>query len=458
MNTAPSQYHNTDNASSKARGQVVFILALIAAFAMVMGLDRLKILFPDDLTRLNFKSVSLTETAPTELPEPEPLTDIEMEWARTAWSYFNNNMDKKTGLVSSVEGYPSTTMWDTASSMMGFIAAYELGLSSKKDFDWRISATLKSLRDMPLYNGVLPNKAYNVETLQMVDYANNPVSEGVGWSAVDIGRVFVPLNIITWNYPEHTKLVSEVIAKWDLSELLQDGIMVGAARDEEGQTINIQEGRLGYEQYAAKSLNLVGRDVSAALDYGQNMQLRTIGSFEIPVDRRSPERYAAHNYIVSEPFILDGVEFGFDRVSREMAWRVYQAQEERYLTTGQLTAVSEDHLDRAPYFVYNTIFSSGKAWNALTQDGQDASNFRTVSTKTAFGWHALYRTEYTQQLVDSLVNYREQGKGWYAGMYEGDWSPNKALTANTNGVVLESLFYKAKGRLVGLHSRGGGER
>jgi len=39
-------------------------------------------------------------------------------------------------------------------------------------------------------------------------------------------------------------------------------------------------------------------------------------------------------------------------------------------------------------------------------------------------------------------------KGFYSGLYEKTGLPNKALTANTNGIILESLAYKSLGPLL----------
>jgi hypothetical protein len=64
--------------------------------------------------------------------------------------------------------------------------------------------------------------------------------------------------------------------------------------------------------------------------------------------------------VVSEPYVLDGIEFGWDDTSRDFAYRVYQAQYNRYVRTGIPTAVSEDNLDQAPYFVYNSILFEGE--------------------------------------------------------------------------------------------------
>jgi hypothetical protein len=226
--------------------------------------------------------------------------------------------------------------------------------------------------------------------------------------------------------------------------------MYGAALDNKGKTEYPQEGRLGYEEYAAKSFNLMGADVSTALRYTDFLKFVEIEGISVATDSRDPLQYGAHNYVVSEPYILDGIEFGWDHLSQELAWRVYQAQEKRFASTGILTAVSEDNIDQAPYFVYNTVFTSGKPWNAITEKGEDASQFKTLSTKAAFGWHALYETDYTRQLVEKAATLADPERGWYSGVYEVSGQPNKAITANTNGIVLEALAYKQTGQLMKL--------
>ena len=49
-----------------------------------------------------------------------------------------------------------------------------------------------------------------------------------------------------------------------------------------------------------------------------------------------------------------------------------------------------------------------------------------------------------------LAALQEPGKGRYAGRYEVDGRPNRAVTANTNAVVLESLAYIARGPVLAL--------
>lgn len=451
----------------RARSYIIFILGLIAAFGIVIALENWKI---EDQLRTGAKARMSGKERPSSgtpaiggaqgeeieknpsvpLREPGALTPRQEEWARTAWCYFENNLRQSTGMVDSVDGYPASTMWDTASYLLALISAERLGIVDKEEFSGRLSRLLNTLAELPLFEGSLPNKSYNTLDASMADYNNQPTETGIGWSAIDIGRLLVPLNIVVWNYPSHTPEVKKILKRWRFDRLVRDAVLYGTAADGDGQTVFLQEGRLGYEQYAAKSLALMGLDVGRALDYRAFMGWIDVLGIQVPYDLRNPEKYHAHNYVVSEPYILDGLEFGWDEVSKELAFRVFRAQEERFRQSGMLTAVSEDHIDKPPFFVYNTVFTDGKVWNCITEKGEDASRFKSISTKAAFGWYALYRTDYSDLLVDRVSGLFDPSRGWYSGEYEADGQPNKSITCNTNAIVLESLCYIKFGRMIGI--------
>ncbi len=438
----------------RARSHLIFLFGLISAFTLVLALERVDVTPSGVLSQKADagQRVSLLKVAASadraEVTTPRPLTAQELQWARIAWKYFENNTNKITGLVNSVEGYQSSTLWDTSSYLMAVIAAQRLGIIQQDEFDQRVAAVLRSLAAIALFDNQLPNKVYHTESLAMVDYKNKTRANGIGWSAIDIGRVLVPFNILVWHYNQHTAAVEQVLKRWQLTNMIRAGTLYGTHLNADGGTNYVQEGRLGYEEYAAKSFSLMGTDVSVALDYLDYVNFIDIYGIEVVTDSRDPERFQAHNYVVSEPYILDGIEYGWDRISRELAWRVYQAQEKRYEATGILTAVSEDNIDQAPYFVYNTVFTDGKVWNAITEDGQDAAAYKTLSTKAVFGWHMLYETAYTQKMMARIAQAHDPELGWYAGVYEADDLPNKALTANTNGIVLETLAFRQFGQLL----------
>ena len=425
----------------RARSHIIFMAAISCAFGLVITLENTNF-----ENRVTPKS-TVKKVINIEMPSTRALTAEEQQWAKIAWKYFQNNTIAKTGMVNSVNNYKSTTLWDSSSYLMAVISVQRLGMIDHNEFKQRVEKFLSSLVKLPLYEGKLPNKVYNTETLQMVDYANKPVEKGIGWSALDIGRLMVPLNVLVWNYPEFTVQVRKITKHWDLASAVRDGELYGAL-NENGKTAYLQEGRLGYEEYGAKAFQLVGLDVSNAVDYTTWLKFVDIHGINIPTDSRTPEKFTAHNYVVSEPYILDGIEYGWDQLSREFSARVYSVQKAHYEATGTLTAVSEDNIDQAPYFVYNAVFTDGKKWNAITEDGTDASEFKTLSTKAAFGWHMLYETDYTKKLMAVASTLYDPEKGWYSGLYEKTGKPNKALTANTNGIILEALAYKQTGILL----------
>ena len=83
--------------------------------------------------------------------------------------------------MHSVDGYPSTTMWETGSLIVAIVAAERLSLIDATEAKDRLAAILTSLDRLPLFQDSLPNKAYDTRSLKMVDYANRPTDLGLGW-------------------------------------------------------------------------------------------------------------------------------------------------------------------------------------------------------------------------------------------------------------------------------------
>ena len=377
-----------------------------------------------------------------------PLGDDELAQARTAWRYFESNYVAETGLVSATDNYPSATLWDLGSYMMAILAARELGVISPEVARDRLSRMLDTLARLPLVDG-LPNKVYHTRTLQMMDYQNHEVAAGIGWSAIDIARLSVPLGLAVWRDPELTPRIGALLASWALDKTVSGGRLQGAVRRPNGALELVQEGRLGYEQYAARAMELLGLDVENAARWDLAAAITSVAGQPIAYDARMPKDHAGtHNAVVSEPFLLLAFEIGLGATSGAIAETVYLAQRARARQTGRLVAVSEDALDRAPYFVYNSVLNGGVAWAAVTPDGADASADRTLSTKAAFGWGHLYRDAYADELLGRVAALSDPARGFFAGLYDADGKTNTALTANTNGLILECLWYQTRGPLL----------
>ena len=379
-----------------------------------------------------------------------PLCATDMEIAKTAWKYFENNYNENTGLVNSADKYPSTTMWDTGSALSATIAAKELGIIDQKEFDDRVVAMLATLHEIKLFNDEAPNKAYNAVTGQMVDYNNNPSANGIGVSTLDLARLISWLNILSCLYPKHAIAATNVILRWKYCRLIGNGQMYGLMRDPVTEKIKVlQEGRLGYEQYAGKIFKMIGFDQHVSSTYHNEFTTKTdIYGVPIAYDKRDPRKLGAYNYVVTESYAMDVMENGRDDELSPLIDNIFKVQKRRWQQTGQPTAVSEDNVDRKPYFVYNTIFVAGSPWNAITDTGQDMEHMKSVSTKAALSINFLYPDdEYATVLSDAVSSAYDPENGWYSGIYENGQGYNKAITANTNGVILTGLLHKKYGPL-----------
>ncbi|WP_435310177.1 DUF3131 domain-containing protein [Primorskyibacter sedentarius] len=389
-----------------------------------------------------------------------PLTDREYEMAKVAWSYFEKRFQPETGLVNAVGSYPSTTLWDTASYISAMVAAFELCVIDKRDFDTRVTKLTNTLRNLDLYRGEAPNKVYNTQTGAKVNYANEPGE--VGMSALDIGRMLVWLKILKERYPHLANSVDNVPMRWNFCNLVnEDGRMFGSFTQGDGNTRYVQEGRLGYEEYAAKGFALWGFDVDRAMS-PEPLSYTTIYDVKVPYDGRDPRIFKNQNYVLTEGYILDGLELGWDMPSdrtndgltashgwrAEFANRIYLVQQRRYEQTGIITARSEHQVNGKPYFVYDSIFADGYAWNTLDPTGEYQPDRSAIAAKAAIGLWALWDTDYTDLLFESVADLYEPDVGFYEGLYENGNGFIPLQTANNNGIILAALLYKVQGPIL----------
>ncbi len=362
-------------------------------------------------------------------------------------------------MVNAVDKYPSTTMWDTASYIGALVSAYELHIITQSEFDRRMTQLLKTFNKLEFFRDELPNKAYNTQTAEKVDYTNKPGE--IGFSALDLGRLLIWLKIVKERYPIHSAGVDQFVMRWKFCNVVDSrGLLYGAALAK-GQVQYLQEGRLGYEEYGAKGYQLWGFQTSLASRANPYDVIPILG-VDVPYDTRDPRIFGAHNYVVSESYVLDGIEMGWDLTSdhtsgphppsdsttADFAQRIYRVQRNRYIKTGILTARSEHQLGGDPYFVYDTIYSDGYPWNTITETGKFAPEHSAVALKAAFGLWALWKDDYTDLLFRSVSDENDPQRGFYEGVYENGTGPIGVFTSNNNGIILEELLYKAQGKIL----------
>lgn len=377
--------------------------------------------------------------------------DADHEIGKIAWKYFENNYHTETGLVNAVNNYPSTTLWDTGSALAATIAAKDLNFIDNKDFDNRIVALLKSLSTMELFENIAPNKVYNSKTLEMVDYGNKAVEGGIGVSVLDVARLMSWMNTLACFHPKYHSMVGSVLSRWDYTTLVKEQKMWGTARDKKnpGKYKVLQEGRLGYEQYAAKIMKNLGFDVEIAASY-ENEYRGNIEIMGVPIayDTRDPRDFHANNYVVTESYTMDAMELGYDQENTNLVRNIFEVQRRRWQETGIVTAISEDNINQSPWFLYNSIFNAGKPWQTTNSSDVAYDHLKTISTKAAVTMAALFPEEqYSHVLMNAIESAYDPDKGWYSGIYENGSGFNSVVTANTNGVILESLLFKKYGPL-----------
>jgi len=206
-----------------------------------------------------------------------------------------------------------------------------------------------------------------------------------------------------------------------------------------------QEGRLGYAQYAASGLSRLGVNAPRAADPRARAVEVEASGVRLWADTRDGISPGGHNYVTSEPYVLEGLEGGFTALPVADAQAVLGAQRVRAERTGLASAWSEDHLDRAPWFAYACVWVDRGAWRVLDFDGRDVPEVAWSSAKAAFAWDALFPDDFTQALVARIAPAVDPERGVMAGVYERGGELNQALTLNTNGVVLEALLYRHVG-------------
>ena len=391
-------------------------------------------------------SVSPTSTVADTTPQPvRAELSHENEFfddaATAAFKQFDKLWRPRTGLAASTPDYARLTPWDIGSVIASNYAAHRLGLLDDAAYDKRQRTTLNTLAKIPLYRGAVFHKMYFADNARMADHAGRITNVGYGWSATDLGRLLNWLRIIATTEPQYHDVVQRIVHRINFNETTADGYMYGGLNGTHGKLWKFQEGRIGYEQYAAQGFQFWGAAVQNAVDLHKNSQPVDVLGVEVLGDKRGLDR------LNSEPFVLMGMEIGFTADMKQLAEAVLAAQEARFHQTGHLTMVSEDAVSVPPYyFYYYCVLCNGRAFTVdVAQTGKRLDEPRWVSTKASFGYHALLATPYTKQVLEKIADAKTV-RGWSSGIFEKNGKSTNTFDINTAAVVLEAALYHKLGR------------
>ncbi|HEU5173682.1 MAG TPA: DUF3131 domain-containing protein [Gemmatimonadaceae bacterium] len=370
-------------------------------------------------------------------PRP-PLTAEERafyeDMARLSWNYLDKYYQPATGLVNATPDWTNTTVWDVGGQILAYQAAKQLGLIAPAEYAKRTEKLLGTLERAELFRGAAFNKLYSTTgaTLER---------SRLGWSATDLGRLFLALKILAVHEPQYAVRAERIVRRNDFRQIVKKGYLHGQLIGSRGQPWTFQEGRIGYEHYVASGFSQWGADVRNALDVRRNARPVKVLGVELLQDTRSLDR------LLSEPFILQGIELGLSGEMQTLARNVLAAQEARYRQTGQVTIVSEDALSVKPhYFYYYCVYCNRKPFVVdISSPGKELDSPRWVSTKAAFGWHALMPSEYTRTATAYVAKSKDPRRGYASGVFEKTGASTNTFDINTASVLLEIAFYQLRG-------------
>jgi len=359
--------------------------------------------------------------------------------AQTAWSYIQRNYSSASGLVRALDSWEYVTIWDIASALAAYHSARGLGLITEADYRRRMDRALGSLEAMPLYMDIAYNKTYSSRNAKMVDRAQQVSLVGYGWSSTDMGRFLVWMKIIAENDATARPAIERIVGRLQLGRMIEGGYLRGGNIDvNTNEHLEYQEGRVGYEQYAALGYSLWGATATNALDFAVNGQPAEVLGFRILGDRRRDDM------VTSEPFIMAGMELGWANPTwEEQARNVLAVQRERFTRTGIVTMVSEDAVPLAPaHFYYYGVLREGREFVVQAPGGGISDQYpRWISTKAAFGWHALFPSDYTWKALQTVRPAGASRRGWTAGVFERSKRATPSFNLNTAALVLEAAYY-----------------
>jgi hypothetical protein len=364
-----------------------------------------------------------------------------MDAARTAWTYVDGQYNAQTGLINSVHGYRYATVWDIGSGLLALYSANQLGLLPDADYDRRMRRALQTLTETRLFDNAAFNKNYHTETGRIAgrNGQEEETRDGYGWSALDLGRFLLALKVIAVNQPQYAAQAQAIVNRIDFKRTIAGGYLRGEDLGPRSRRARAyQEGRLGYEQYSALGYAAWGHVAERALRISDARPITVLG-VPLLADTRG------NDLLTSEPFVMYGLEAGWSPEMRDLAWRVLAAQEARWRQTGSVTIVNEDALTGPPYFLYYSVYADGKEFPVAPPEGAaPGPTPRTVSTKGAFGWHALLPSAYTWLAVQKVAAARTP-RGWGAGVFEENGRMSGAENVNTAAVILEATLFTRRG-------------
>lgn len=342
-----------------------------------------------------------------------------------AWRGIASSYHPETGLFDASAGYAQASPWEMGGAIAATVAAYELRYIERAEYEQRITRLLRTLQSLPLVGETAFGRSYSTINGQLTS---------ADFSAIQNARLLIWLRRLSQD-PVFRSPAEAVVARLKLTALTQGGYLRSG-----NATSRYQDGRIGYEQYAAAGFQLWGVSADSASDLMINARSVNVGRRKLLADRRG------HDRLTSEPFVLYGMELGLSGHMLELAQNLLALQQDRFATTGKLTAANADAVNRPPDYYYTfCVYCDGYIFLSFNGRGERV-DLRWLSTSAAYGWNAILPSDYTRALVNAVRPALDETRGWSSGILEDGNGSTGAFDLNTASIILEAAAYIARGR------------
>ena len=359
-----------------------------------------------------------------------------IEWAKIAWSYYDPGIgvDPGIGLPRASYHWAYFTDWDLGGYIIAIIKAELMGILPRNG-EWgaddRIEKVLRFLESRMISPYGIPYHVYSSAD-------GKPSKKDIA-NVSDSGRLLIALAILKRYRPDLAERIDAIVRRSNYEFL--------ANRTDAWKTTSGF-----YKYYVAQGFKLFGLDKS----WPAQMALK---EFDNIVNGPHVDVYGVSlpkTEVTSEPILHMIFELDVDEKYLDYVKRIYEVQERRYKTTGKYTAWSEGNTGLPDVgVVYQWIItSSGETWKITPK-----SITPIVLTKVAFGFHALYNTDYTRQLVNYFINKNEGRKNVFPyslflprkGFIEGVDENGRIvaeLIDKTQVMIIEAAYYTLKKKVL----------
>ncbi|MGC8988018.1 DUF3131 domain-containing protein [Infirmifilum sp.] len=357
---------------------------------------------------------------PPELPLTQTVAQPPIDWldlARTAWNYFKPGFGvSQLGINYAHNTWHYITDWDLGCYLSAIIDAEELGILPR-DGPWgaddRIEKLLNFLANRPLHPSGVPYDIYNADTME--PYGNAPSNPS------DAGRLLIALYRLKQSRPRLAPRIDYVVQRNGFSKFA-GGVQTN--------------GFYGY--YIAHGFYLWGFTTPRVIEAVQlpdrlwGVSMVYVYGVNLPIVE-----------ITMEPILLAIFEISPQPSFWEWANRAYEAQENRFRTTGKFTAFTEGSLPNPPYYIYEWIVDiyTGGTFDIMAGSGKQSMT-PIVFTKAAIGMHAVWGTNYTYRLLQYVLK-TKTSNGFLEGVDEVG-NINYILTDKTNSMIISAARYAIK--------------